>query len=234
MIDRETPILCYVTDRRSLSPTAAGSDSALVEKIEAVAAAGLDWVQIREKDLPGRELAALTREAVARRSAARIVVNDRLDVAVSESAGGVHLGEASLPVVDVAKWVNRSESGVVVSDHGAASQFPVAASGDFLIGASCHSLDGAKAAVRGGADYIFFGPVFATPSKAKFGEPQGAEKLAMVCSAVPVPVIAIGGITLENAGECIAAGAAGIAAIRLFQDASNPAHVISNLKKLRR
>jgi thiamine-phosphate pyrophosphorylase len=234
MIDRETPILCYVTDRRSLSPTAAGSDSSLVEKIEAVAAAGLDWVQIREKDLPGRELAALTREAVARRSAARIVVNDRLDVAVSESAGGVHLGEASLPVVDVAKWVNRSESGVVVSDHGAASQFPVAASGDFLIGASCHSLDGAKAAVRGGADYIFFGPVFATPSKAKFGEPQGAEKLAMVCSAVPVPVIAIGGITLENAGECIAAGAAGIAAIRLFQDASNPAHVISNLKKLRR
>jgi thiamine-phosphate pyrophosphorylase len=234
MIDRETPILCYVTDRRSLSPTAAGSDSALVEKIEAVAAAGLDWVQIREKDLPGRELAALTREAVARRSTARIVVNDRLDVAVSESAGGVHLGEASLPVVDVAKWVNRSESGVVVSDHGAASQFPVAASGDFLIGASCHSLDGAKAAVRGGADYIFFGPVFATPSKAKFGEPQGAEKLAMVCSAVPVPVIAIGGITLENAGECIAAGAAGIAAIRLFQDASNPAHVISNLKKLRR
>ena len=234
MIDRETPILCYVTDRRSLSPTAAGSDSALVEKIEAVAAAGLDWVQIREKDLPGRELAALTRESVARRSTARIVVNDRLDVAVSESAGGVHLGEASLPVVDVAKWVNRSESGVVVSDHGAASQFPVAASGDFLIGASCHSLDGAKAAVRGGADYIFFGPVFATPSKAKFGEPQGAEKLAMVCSAVPVPVIAIGGITLENAGECIAAGAAGIAAIRLFQDASNPAHVISNLKKLRR
>src|ERR1700722_3301328 len=234
MIDRETPILCYVTDRRSLSPAAAGSDSALVEKIEAVAAAGLDWVQIREKDLPGRELAALTREAVARRSAARIVVNDRLDVAVSESAGGVHLGEASLPVVDVAKWVNRSESGVVVSDNGAASQFPVAASGDFLIGASCHSLDGAKAAVRGGADYIFFGPVFATPSKAKFGEPQGAEKLAMVCSAVPVPVIAIGGITLENAGECIAAGAAGIAAIRLFQDASNPAHVISNLKKLRR
>jgi thiamine-phosphate pyrophosphorylase len=234
MIDREIPILCYVTDRRSLSPTAAASESALVEKIAAVSAAGVGWVQIREKDLSGRELATLTRQAVARRSAARVMVNDRLDVAVAEGAGGVHLGESGLPVADVAKWVNRSDSGIVVSDHGAASQFRVAASGDFLIGASCHSLDGAKAAVRGGADYIFFGPVFATPSKAKFGEPQGAEKLAMVCSAVPVPVIAIGGITLENAGECIAAGADGIAAIRLFQDAADPAHVVSTLKTVRR
>jgi thiamine-phosphate pyrophosphorylase len=232
--DREIPILCYVTDRWSLSVPAVASDSALVEKIAAVAAAGVDWVQIREKDLPARQLAALTREAVALRSAARIIVNDRLDVAITEGAGGVHLGEAGLPVADVAKWVNRSESRVVVSDHGAASKFHVSASGDFLIGASCHSLKGAKSAVRDGADYIFFGPVFATPSKAKFGEPQGVKKLAMVCSAVSVSVIAIGGITLENAGDCIAAGAVGIAAIRLFQDADEPALVISTLKKLRR
>jgi thiamine-phosphate pyrophosphorylase len=232
--DREIPILCYVTDRRSLSVPAVAADSALVEKIAAVAAAGVDWVQIREKDLPARQLAALTREAVARRSAARIMVNDRLDVAIAEGAAGVHLGEAGLPVADVAKWVNRSGARVVVSDHGAASQFPVAASGDFLIGASCHSLEGAKSAVRDGADYIFFGPVFATPSKAKFGEPQGVKKLATVCSAVSVPVIAIGGITLENTGDCIAAGAVGIAAIRLFQDADEPALVVSTFKKLRR
>jgi thiamine-phosphate pyrophosphorylase len=90
------------------------------------------------------------------------------------------------------------------------------------------------AAARDGADYIFFGPVFATPSKERFGEPQGVKKLAAVCSAVSVPVIAIGGITLENAGECIAAGAAGIAAIRLFQNAAEPAQVVSVLKKLRR
>src|SRR5579872_4124680 len=154
MIDREIPILCYVTDRRSLSvPSAAVG--VLCQKIAAIVAAGVDWVQIREKDLPGRGLAALTREAVAHRSAVRIIVNDRLDVAIAEQAGGVHLGEAGLPVADIAKWVNRSESGVVVSDHGAASQFPIAASGDFLIGASCHLLDGAKAAVRDGADYIF-------------------------------------------------------------------------------
>jgi thiamine-phosphate pyrophosphorylase len=234
VIDREIPILCYVTDRRSLSAAAVATHSALVEKIAAVSAAGIDWVQIREKDLPGRQLAILTREAVARRSGARIIVNDRLDVAVAENAGGVHLGEASLPVADVAKWANRTESGVVVGDHSAASQFLIAASGDFLIGASCHSLESAKTAASDGADYIFFGPVFATPSKAKFGEPQGVKKLAEVCSAVSVPVIAIGGITLENAGECVRAGATGIAAIRLFQDAAKPAQVVSTLKQMRR
>ena len=237
MIDRENPILCYVTDRRSLS--GAATSARLVEKIAEVAAAGVDWVQIREKDLAGRELAALTRQSVARthaagsNRAARIIVNDRVDVAVTENAGGVHLGEAGLPVADVAKWVKRTASGVVVSDDGAASQFPFVGGGDFLIGASCHSLEGAKAAVRDGADYVFFGPVFATPSKAKFGEPQGTKKLADVCGAVSAPVIAIGGITLETAGECIAAGAAGIAAIRLFQDAANLAQIIFTLKKLR-
>jgi len=229
VIDREIPILCYVTERRS-PPAPTG----LVEKIAAIAAAGVDWIQIREKDLPARELAALTRAAIARRSTARIIVNDRVDVAVTENADGAHLGEASLPVAEVTRWVKRNAAGVVVSDRGAASQFPVSVGREFLVGASCHSLEGAMAAARDGADYIFFGPVFATPSKERFGEPQGVKKLAAVCSAVSVPVIAIGGITLENAGECIAAGAAGIAAIRLFQNAAEPAQVVSVLKKLRR
>jgi thiamine-phosphate pyrophosphorylase len=253
VIDRETPIVCYVTDRRSLSVPASGSavpsgvvaDSArLVEKIASIAAAGVDWIQIREKDLAAPELAALTREAMARtrrRSsdrdsdrAPRIIVNDRLDVAIAQGADGVHLGEASLPVVDAAKLVKRSVSSGVMSDQVGASQLGAGVGREFLIGASCHSLEGAKAATTDGADYIFFGPVFATPSKAKFGEPQGLKKLAYICSAVSVPVIAIGGITLENASECISAGAAGIAAIRLFQDAAEPAQLISTLKKLRR
>jgi thiamine-phosphate pyrophosphorylase len=230
--DREKSILCYVTDRRSLPAPAVATK--LAEKIASIAAAGVDWVQIREKDLSGRELAELTREVTAQKRAARIIVNDRVDVAVTEGAGGVHLGETGLPVADVTKWVKRTASGVVVSDDGVASQFPAAARQDFLIGASCHSLESAKAAVRDGADYIFFGPVFATPSKVKFGEPQGVKKLAEVCNAVALPVIAIGGITIENARECVAAGAAGIAAIRLFQDAAEPAQVISELKRLRR
>ena len=233
MIDRNNPILCYVTDRRSLlAPSAA--TAVLADRIAAIAAAGVNWIQIREKDLPGRELAAITREAITRRSTTRIIVNDRVDVAVTERAGGVHLGETGLPVADVAMWVKRTTLAVAISEHGAAPQVPVAVGGDFMIGASCHLLEGAKAAVRDAADYIFFGPVFATPSKAKFGEPQGLKKLEAVCGSVPVPVIAIGGITLENAGGCIAAGAAGIAAIRLFQDAAEPARIVSALQQLRR
>jgi thiamine-phosphate pyrophosphorylase len=227
--DREIPLLCYVTDRRSLSVSASvAQEVALVEKIAAIAAAGVGWIQIREKDLSGRQLAKLTSEAIARVRVAgsvhatttRVIVNDRVDVAIADGADGVHLGETSLPVANVATWAKRTVS----RDAGR----------KFLIGASCHSLDGATTAVRDGADYIFFGPVFATPSKAKFGEPQGVKKLAAVCGEVNVPVIAIGGITLENAGECVAAGAAGIAAIRLFQDANDPARVVTELKKLRR
>jgi thiamine-phosphate pyrophosphorylase len=98
------------------------------------------------------------------------------------------------------------------------------------VGASCHSLEGAKSAASGGAGYLFFGPVFATPSKAAFGPPQGVERLAEVCRAIAIPVLAIGGITLENAGACLAAGAAGLAAIRLFQDASDPAATVRALR----
>jgi len=105
---------------------------------------------------------------------------------------------------------------------------------DFLLGVSCHALESAKAAAAGGADYIFFGPVFPTPSKAAFGEPQGVKRLAEVCRSMPVPVLAIGGITLENAAACFTAGAAGIAAIRLFQDAPDPAATVEALRKIAR
>jgi thiamine-phosphate pyrophosphorylase len=258
VIDRENPILCYVTDWRSLPatsmasvaqgvlPTGGVADDAepelsrLVAKIAAIAAAGVDWVQIREKGLPARSLAALTRDAIARtqsdrRPGARVIVNDRVDIAVAEGAGGVHLGEAGLRVADVAQWTKRASAiGAASEGVSESSRSPVGLSSNFLIGASCHSLEGAKAAVRDGADYVFFGPVFATPSKVEFGEPQGLKKLAVVCEAVAAAVIAIGGITLENAGECVVAGASGIAAIRLFQDAPDPARIVSALKKLRR
>ena len=202
----------------------------LVEKIAAIAAAGVDWVQIREKDLGARQLAELAREAITRVPSTRVIVNDRVDVAIAEGAGGAHLGEAGLPVADVERWVKLATTGHSGSDRVDKLLFSLGTSNDFLVGASCHSLEDAKAAMRDGADYIFFGPVFATPSKAKFGKPQGVKKLASVCGAVSVPVIAICGVTLANAGECIAAGAAGIAAIRLFQDAADPAQIVSTLK----
>lgn len=210
-------IVCYVTDRRSLEPRAAeNAEAHLVRRVEEAVRAGVDWVQIREKDLPARNLVDLTRAAVAasERAAAgraRIVVNDRLDVAWAAAAAGVHAGENSLPVralVEARRRLGRDT---------------------FLVGASCHSLRGVVSAAEDGADYVFFGPVYATPSKAAFGAPQGLAKLAEVCKAVSIPVVAIGGITVENAAACREAGAAGIAAIRLFQQSANLAEIVGRL-----
>jgi thiamine-phosphate pyrophosphorylase len=91
---------------------------------------------------------------------------------------------------------------------------------EFLIGVSCHSREEARAAEDSGASYAFFGPVFDTPAKKKFGPPQGIARLGEACRAVRIPVIAIGGVNEENATECVRAGAAGIAAIRMFQESS--------------
>jgi len=217
-------LLCYVTDRQSLAATESGEPGkALLLRIEGAAAAGVDWIQIREKDLSGRDCASLTREALQRAAKSeagraartRIIVNDRLDVALTENADGVHLGEKSLPVAEAKR---------LVVDRGARN--------NFVIGVSCHSLEAARSAARDGADYLFFGPVFATPSKAAFGAPQGLERLATVCRAVSIPVLAIGGITLEKASACLAAGASGIAAIRLFQDAQDISSLAQSLRKL--
>ena len=222
---RKLPLLCYVTDRRGLSQAnPADSLAALARKIEEIAAAGIDWMQIREKDLPAADLAALTRQSLdiatkystKRTEPIRVLVNDRLDVAIAERAGGVHLGEKSLPVADAKRLVESAVRRQIIATS-------------FLIGASCHSLEAAQAAQRDGADYIFLGPIFATPSKAAFGPPQGLTRLAEVCQAVTIPVLAIGGITTENAESCIDAGAAGIAAIRLFQDAQDVTNVVERL-----
>jgi thiamine-phosphate pyrophosphorylase len=215
-----------VTDRRSLAATdSLEAQEMLLLKVEAAADAGVDWIQIREKDLSGKNCAYLTREALQRTKEsakrktvpARILVNDRLDVALSQRASGVHLGENSLPLAEANRLVeNRGERK------------------DFLLGVSCHSLEAVRAAASGGADYLFFGPVFATPSKAAFGAPQGLERLKEICRAVHIPVLAIGGITLENAADCLAAGASGIAAIRLFQDARDMSSVVQSLQDFTR
>jgi thiamine-phosphate pyrophosphorylase len=221
---RRRPILCYVTDRRSLHvPSPLHSQESLLHTVEAAIEAGIDWVQIREKDLSGREFAALTREAlrcvakssVANVRSARILVNDRLDVALAERAGGVHLGENSLPVREAKRLVGSR-----------------ALSTDFLVGVSCHSLEVAKSAAGDGADYIIFGPVFATPSKAAYGAPQGLDRLAQVCRSVSIPVLAIGGVTFDNAASCLSAGAAGIGAIRLFQETPDIPAVVTTLHQL--
>lgn len=220
------PILCYVTDRRSL-PVGELRDAqiALQTKIAEAAAAGVAWIQIREKDLSGKDCGSLTRAALqlaakspqSKSVPACILVNDRMDVALAERAGGVHLGETSLPLAEARRLANSRKPDT-----------------DFLIGVSCHSLETARSAASGGADYLFFGPVFPTPSKAAFGAPQGLERLAEVCRAVSIPVLAIGGITLANAALCFASGASGIAAIRLFQDTPDMSALVESLRKLSR
>ena len=205
-----TPILCYVTDRKSLASADNDQNHALLKRVASAAAAGVDWMQIREKDLSAKQLSSLTRDAVAQTrqinerngNASRILVNDRLDVARSERAGGVHLGEHSLPVQDVCKWVDAK---VDLHEHDR-----------FLVGVSCHAVQAAMTAARGGADYIFFGPVFATPSKVQFGTPQGLQRLAEACSGVSIPVLAIGGITFDHNPQSEASPVIGAARIKPF------------------
>jgi thiamine-phosphate pyrophosphorylase len=207
-------LVCYVTDRRSLGLDQPQAVARILDALALAAAAGADAVQLREKDLSGSALLQCAHSAAARAGTCKILVNDRMDVALAAGAAGVHLGGDSLPVAEVAQF-------------RAAGRAPA----DFLIGRSCHALAEALQAERHGADYLFFGPVFATPAKARFGPPQGLDALAAVCLRVRIPVLAIGGITLENAAACKSAGAAGVAAIRLFQESQDVAAVVRSLKR---
>ena len=155
--------------------------------------------------MSAKELAAFTRAAVeyARPHGARVLVNDRLDVAMAAGADGVHLRASSIPAREV-----RAVAAKTGLD-------------DFLIGVSTHSVAEAKLAEDGGADFIVCGPVYDTPSKRAFGPPLGLDVFAEILDAVETPVLAIGGINLSNYREPLRRGAAGVAAISLFADVEN-------------
>jgi thiamine-phosphate pyrophosphorylase len=204
-------ILCYVTDSASLS---AHKDMGLCEVMHAVAGARVDWIQIREKTMATRNLLGLVRDAVSATNRGRIFVNDRLDVAAAAGADGVHLGGESLRAGDVAGWRRAGRNPA-----------------SFQIGVSCHGLEDIRQAECDGAGYVFFGPVFLTPSKARFGPPQGLVKLTDACRSTHLPVLAIGGVNEMNVHDCAHAGAAGIAATRLFQQAHNLPELIRRLRQ---
>ena len=199
--------LYYITDRSQIP------SRTLDTCIGGAIAAGVDWVQIREKDLPARRLLALTEAALefARpQGRTRVMVNDRLDVALAAKAHGVHLGTRSMRV-DLVRRLAPDE---------------------FVVGASCHSPEEALTAQAAGADYILLGPIFATPSKLRYGPPLGVGKLREVASQVSIPVFALGGITIDRVAFCRRNGAAGIAGIRIFQDCDSVEELVRELREM--
>jgi thiamine-phosphate pyrophosphorylase len=199
----DRPILCLVTDRRRLAERLAidPDGEAILERLVAqaaeAAAAGVDWIQVRERDLDTRVLCDLVDRLIdAVSGRARVIVSDRLDVALARGAAGVHLGERSVP----------------------ADRVRVRAPAGFQIGVSRHE----PAALRetGPVDYVIVGTVFASRSKPDAGPLLGLDGLAAACQLSRVPVIAIGGVTVHTLAQVLAAGAAGVAAIDLFLPAA--------------
>lgn len=207
------PIIAFVTDRARAAPP--DDPDALVRRIAAAARAGVDLVQVRERDLDDRALLSLVRrarEAVAG-TAARVVVNDRLDVALAAQADGVHLR----------------------ADAFAASHARTMALPPFLIGRSVHTrLEATTAADDGGCDYLFFGTVFPSAGKPSDHTAVGTAALREVVAALRVPVVAIGGITTDNVVDVARTGCAGVAAIGAFMSAPDAGAMASRVDAMRR
>ena len=188
-------MICLVTDRRRLSP---GDDNLdrLVDLVAAAASAGIDLIQVRERDLDARRLTALVNRCVAavQGTDTKVLVNDRPDVAVAAGAHGVHLRGDSIGAPAVRSFTGRAA----------------------VIGRSVHGAGEARAvSAAGGLDYLLFGTLYPTPSKAAAHPLASLEELAAAVD-VSIPVLAIGGITVARAADTARAGAAGIAAIGLF------------------
>jgi thiamine-phosphate diphosphorylase len=209
-------VICLVTDRHRVGAARNGADG-LVDLVAAAADAGVDLIQVRERDMEARDLTTLVRRCVdaVRGTRAKVLVNDRADVAAAAGAHGVHL---------------RSDS------IAAARLRPLLAS-DALLGRSVHSAEEAgTVSLAGGVDYLILGTLFATPSK-PLARPMTIDELSAACRRSPVPVLAIGGINVERAAMVARAGARGVAGIGLFiPPPGEPAqrylgHVVADLRR---
>jgi thiamine-phosphate pyrophosphorylase len=196
--------LYLITDRRQVY---GGRD--LIEAVGLALAGGIRAVQLREKDLTAAELypLALALRELTRDFSARLLINDRIDLALAVDADGVHLGAHSLPV-----GVARRLLGT-----------------DKLLGVSTHRHEEIETAREAGADFVTFGPVWHTPSKAAFGPPAGLEKLRRACTASSLPVFALGGITADRVPEVFAAGAAGAGLISAILASPDPGGAAADL-----
>ncbi len=210
----EDLIFYYITDRRQFPGTAEEQRESLLAKIAEASRTGVNLIQLWEKDLPARELERLARDAVrvvrenAGANRARLLINSRADIAIAAGADGVHLRGDD---------ITAGEARVIFSKTGVPAP---------VIGVSCHSLAEMRRAAESGASFVVFGPVFEKSGASG----QGLAALREACGRAPAhgmeatgpagttPVLALGGVTVEKAGACLAEGAAGIAAIRLFQE----------------
>lgn len=213
------PLFCYITDRTQFPRDQRSRRARLLTKIAEAAQAGIDYIQLREKDLPAKELETLAREAMDilrdhalktqnRELRTALLINSRTDVALAVGAEGVHLRAHDISPEDV---------------RICSAAAPV------TISVSCHEPRQVQQAAIAHADLALFAPVF-EKKNASNSVPTGLAALRQACQ-YPIPVLALGGITLENARDCLAVGAAGIAAIRLFQE-NDIAEVVSRLRVL--
>ena len=197
-------LLCYITDRSQFPGNESARRGRLLEKIAEAACCGLDFIQLREKDLTARELALFAQEVIGAMrenssSTTQLLINSRTDVALAVRADGVHLRSDDISLPDVRKILNH---------HGRGAR------ARFTIGVSCHSIHEVRQVVDH-ADFVVYGPIFQKKTVSG-SSAAGLEALQQACQE-KIPVLALGGITMENAGACLQAGAAGIAGIRLFQ-----------------
>ncbi len=183
----------------------------LLKALRMALEAGVRAVQLREKDLPIRSLLSLAEEmrALTAEFGARLFINDRVDAAVAVDADGVHLGRESMPPHAAKKIVGEK----------------------MLIGVSTHSLEEAVEAEADGADFITFGPVFATPSKMKYGPPKGLDALAEVTRRVSIPVFGLGGISARNIRAALDAGADGVGMISAILSAEDIRSAVKEIKQ---
>jgi thiamine-phosphate pyrophosphorylase len=208
------PLIYLITSglTRETTTSTAADFLNILSLVRSAVAAQIELVQIREKKLSASVLYELARSAaeITKATSTRLLINDRADIAAASGADGVHLTTSSLPAAVVRQTFGE----------------------EFLIGVSAHSLPEATVARDNGADFAVFGPVFETASKREYGEPLGLEALERVCSELtPFPILAIGGVNTKNVADCIGAGARGVAAITMLQQAETLADVATQIRR---
>jgi thiamine-phosphate pyrophosphorylase len=213
----ESLLLYYITDRQHFAGSQAEKQAKLLARIAEAATSGIDFIQLRERDLPARELEWLAEKALlaigqagSTPIASKLLINSRLDVALAMGAHGVHLRAD-----DICASEARAVAAKAVADS-AKFTWP-----KFCVSVSCHTQAEVRAAEAHGADLVLFAPVFEKTGGQQ--EPHGIKGLRAVCrdrraARPPVQVLALGGVDLGNAASCLKAGAAGVAGIRLFQE----------------